>query len=261
MTMFSWLTSPTASNEQDWVLEYARLPQVERGDQGKIVLRNIRNFRYQPTRDDYVPDWYDADIDISQLKTVDVVSSYWSGKAIAHLFLSFGFEDGRHLAVSIETRRSRDQRYSTWRGFLKHYMLTYVLADERDLIGVRTDVRKERVYLYPLQISSDTAQAIFLSYLQRIDQLRYHPEFYHTIFNNCTSNIMHHATAVSADIRYSWKVLVSGYADKYIYELGLLDNSLSFEQLKKQSLIKRPDNSVIDEDFSRLIREGIERES
>lgn len=261
MAMFSWLTSPTASNEQDWLLEYARLPQVEWGAQGKIVLRNIRNFRYLPTRDDYVPDWYDVDIDISQLKTVDVVSSYWSGKAIAHLFLSFGFEEGRHLAVSIETRRSRDQRYSTWRGFFKNYMLTYVLADERDLIGVRTDVRKEHVYLYPLQISPDTAQAIFLSYLQRIDQLSHQPEFYHTIFNNCTSNILHHAKAVSADIRYSWKVLVSGYADKYIYELGLLDNSQPFERLKKQCLIKRPDNALIKDDFSRLIREGIERES
>lgn len=261
MAMFPGLISPKASNEQDWVLEYARLPQVEWGEQGKIVLRNIRNFRYQPTRDDYVPDWYDADIDISQLKTVDVISSYWSGKAIAHLFLSFGFDDGRHLAVSIETRRSRDQQYSTWRGFFKHYMLTYVLADERDLIGVRTDVRKERVYLYPLQVSPDTAQALFLDYLRRIDQLSHRPEFYHTLFNNCTSNILHHAMAVSADIRYSWKVLVSGYADNYIYELGLLDNSVSFERLKKRCLIERPDNAVINEDFSRLIRGGVEREN
>lgn len=261
MAMFPWLTSPIASNDQDWVLEYARLPQVEWRAQGKIGLRNIRNFRYQSTRDEYVHDWYDAEIDISQLKTVDVVSSYWSGTAIAHLFLSFGFEDGRHLAISIETRRSRDQQYSIWRGFFKHYMLTYVLADERDLIGVRTDVRKERVYLYPLQISPETAQAVFLSYLQRMEQLDDQPEFYHTLFNNCTSNILHHAAAVSDEIRYSWKVLVSGYADQYIYELGLLDNSLPFEQLKKQCLIKRPEKALIDEDFSRLIRQGVERGS
>lgn len=100
-----------------------------------------------------------------------------------------------------------------------------------------------------------------MSYLQRINQLSHQPEFYHTLFNNCTSNILHHATAVSADIRYNWKVVVSGYADKYIYELGLLDNSLCFEQLKNQSLIKRPDNSMINDEFSKLIREGIERES
>lgn len=254
MTMFQRFLSPTASNDKDWVLEYSKLPQVAWGANGKIGLRNIRNFRYKSTNDQYEHDWYDAEIDINQLKTVDVVSSYWSGNAIAHLFLSFGFEDGRHLAISIETRRSHEQKYSIWRGFFKHYMLTYVLADERDLIGVRTDVRKERVYLYPLQISPEMAQSVFISYLKRIEKLSNHPEFYHTIFNNCTSNILNHAVSVSEEISYNWKVLVSGYADKYIYELGLLDNSIPFERLKEQCFIKRTENEFINEEFSCLIR-------
>lgn len=256
MPILPWLTSATASYEQDWILEYAKLPQVEWREGGKIFLRNIRNFRYIGTRDDYLPSWYDDEFSVYEVQSVDVISSYWSGDAIAHLFLSFGFKDGRHLAVSIETRRSLNQHYSTWRGFFKYYLLTYVLADERDLIGVRTDVRKERVYLYPVQISSQASQALFLSYLKRIESLSVQAEFYNTFNNNCTSNILVHAASVSSDIKYSWKVLVSGYADKYIYELGLLDNSMSFENLKAKSLIRRAPGAVIEENYSVSIRKS-----
>ncbi|HEI8864659.1 DUF4105 domain-containing protein [Serratia sp. AKBS12] len=241
------------SNERDWLTEYARLPTVEWGVQGKVTLRNVRNFTYR-TRDDYSPDWYDAEYDLNQAATVDVIASYWSGKSIAHLFLSFGFQDGRHLAISIETRRSRGQFFSTWRGFFNYYMLTYVVADERDLIGVRTDVRREQVYLYPVQIAAPTVRQLLLEYLRRIDQLSQRPEFYHTLYNNCTSNILRHAAAVSPAIRYHWRVLVSGYADRYVYDLGLLNNDLPFEQLKQRSLIVRPPDAVIDADFSRQIR-------
>lgn len=254
MALFRWLAPARASNGNDWILEYAKLPQVEWRSGGKVFLRNIRNFRYKGTRDDYHPAWYDDEFSIDELESVDVVSSYWSGDMIAHLFLSFGFRDGRHLAISIETRRSQNQHYSAWRGFFKHYMLTYVLADERDLIGVRTDVRKERVYLYPVQIKPETAQALFLSYLGRIDKLSVQPEFYNTFNNNCTSNILHHATSVSSKIKYSWKVLVSGYADQYIYELGLLDKSIPFETLKKKCRIIRPPDALIEVDYSTLIR-------
>lgn len=254
MSIFPWLTPAIASNEKDWLLEYAKLPQVEWRDEGKVLLRNIRNFRYNGTKDNYIPRWYDAEYNLYDLSSVDVISSYWSGDAIAHLFLSFGFRDGRHVAVSIETRRSIDQNYSTWRGLFKYYMLTYVLADERDLIGVRTDIRKERVYLYPIQLSPESAQALFLNYLLRIEKLSVQPEFYHTFHNNCTSNILHHATSVSSRIKYNWKVLVSGYADKYIYDLGLLDSNIPFKQLKERSLIIRPNDASIEDDYSTSIR-------
>ena len=251
-----WLRTALPSNDQDWILEYAKLPQVEWHDEGKIVLRNIRNFRYKGSIKDYVPAWYDAEFNVQQLDSVDVIASYWSGEAIAHLFLSFGFKDGRHLAISIETRRSIHQHYSTWRGLFNYYTLTYVLADERDLIGVRTDIRKERVYLYPVDISPAMAQALFLNYLERVNKLSHYPEFYNTINNNCTSNILHHAASVSSRIKYNWKVLVSGYADRYIYDMGLLDNSQPFKNLKEQCLIKRAAEAVIDAGYSDAIRQG-----
>ncbi|MBS0847354.1 DUF4105 domain-containing protein [Citrobacter sp. JGM124] len=254
-----WLTSAAPSNDKDWILEYAKLPQVEWLGEHDIMLRNIRNFRYNGSVTDYVPAWYDDEFNLKELDSVDVIASYWSGEAIAHLFLSFGFKDGRHLAISIETRRSAEQRYSTWRGLFNHYTLTYVLADERDLIGVRTDVRKERVYLYPINISPEMVQALFLNYLDRIDKLNQHPEFYNTFLNNCTSNILNHAASVSSDIKYNWKVLVSGYADRYIYDMGLLDSTLPFKKLKETCLIQRLPDALIDCGYSEAIRSKISK--
>lgn len=121
--------------------------------EGRIVhVKNIRNITYR-SETDYTPHYYNADFNLDHLSSIDLVTSYWAGNSIAHVFLSFGFDDGRHLAVSIETRRQKKFGYSTIAGFFHHYELTYVTADERDLIGVRTDIRKERVYLYRLNLS------------------------------------------------------------------------------------------------------------
>jgi Domain of unknown function (DUF4105) len=186
------------------------------------------------------------------------VSPYWAGDAIAHVFVSFGFRDGRHLAISVETRRERGETYSSLAGFFRHFELIYVVADERDLIGVRTDIRGERVYLYRLQISPDTARRVFLSYIERITALAARPEFYNTLTNNCTTSILGRANAVSPAIAYSWRVLASGHAAEYAYELGLLDSSLSFAELRQRSRVQRPAHAEIGPDFSAELRVGLQ---
>jgi hypothetical protein len=235
-----------------WVEEYARTASAMWcGDQ--VRIRNVRNFVYR-TRDEATPAYFDAIYEISRLQTVDLVVSRWTHESIAHVFVSFGFDDGRYLSISIETRRRQGQHYSTWRGFFKHYDLIYVVADERDLIGVRTDIRRERVSLYRAQVTAATVRALFKDYMRRVNDLNERPEFYHTLFNNCTSNILHHARTVAPHLRYSWKVLLSGHADDYTYRMGLLDNTSTFDELKRRSLIVRPEGALIDEDFSAAIR-------
>ncbi len=243
----------SASNSGDWVGEYAKTAAVE-WNGSVATIRNIRNFTYL-TRDDYIPIYYDADYDINDLTSVDLVVSRWASDAIAHVFLTFGFGNGQHLAVSVETRRLKGQQYSKFRGFIRNYALIYVAADERDLIGVRTDIRKERVYLYPLHVSADIARALLTDYLDRIENLNTHPEFYHTLCNNCTTNIVRHARSLHPKVGYNWKILLSGYADLYAYEMGLLGEDASFPEIKAKSLIVRPPDAMIGEGFSQEIRD------
>ncbi|WP_250491614.1 DUF4105 domain-containing protein [Caballeronia sp. GAWG1-1] len=235
-----------------WIEEYARTPSaIWQGD--NVRIRNIRHFEYR-TRDDYTPAYFDADYDLGRLHSVDLVVSRWAHDSIAHVFLSFGFDDGRYLSISIETRRRTGQHYSTWKGFFRHYDLIYVVADERDLIGVRTDVRRERVCLYRADVSPETVRALFRDYMRRVTVLNERPEYYHTLFNNCTTNILRHARTVAPHLRYSWKVLLSGHADDYSYRLGLLGRSCSFDELKRRALILRPDGARIGDDYSLAIR-------
>lgn len=176
---------------------------------------------------------------------------------LSSLIVSFGFDDGRYVAISIETRQRRGQRYSPYAGFVPLYDLVYVVADERDLIGVRSDIRKERVYLFRAHVTSETARALFADYLRRVRALECRPEFYNTLFNNCTTNILRHVRAVAPDVGYSWKVLLSGFADRYGHDLGLLDASMPFDTLKSASLIRRPPGATIDSDFSAAIRASL----
>ena len=115
-----------------------------------VTIHNIRNFDYR-TETDFTPRYYTKTFDLREVDSVDVIASYWMGDAIAHIFLSFGFSGKDFIAISIETRRQRHQSYSTVAGFFKQYELFYVVADERDLIRLRTNYRKdppEDVYIY-----------------------------------------------------------------------------------------------------------------
>jgi hypothetical protein len=250
-----WLQIP-ASNNRNWAPEYAWLASVAR-DSDRITVRNIRNFTYR-TEADVSQAYDDATYDLAMLDTKDLVTSYWAGDEIAHVFVSFGFRDGRYLATSIETGRERGESYSTLAGFFRHYELIYVVADERDLIGLRTDIRGERVYLYQLRLPPEMVRRLFVSYLDRVAALESRPEFYNTLTNNCTTGVLGRAQAVSPTIAYNWRVLASGYAAEDAYRLGLLDQRLPFPELLQASRIRRPPAAMAGPDFSAEIRRRLD---
>lgn len=242
-------------NDRDWQTELAVLPYATiEGD--RVTLHNIRNFDYR-SETDFTPAYYDKTLDLKRLDRADLVASYWMGPAIAHLFLSFGFGED-HLAISIEARKDKGQPYSTLAGFFRQYELIYVVADERDLIRLRTDFRAdppEEVYLYRLQAPAANMRRIFLDYLRAINDLREHPRFYNSLTTNCTTTIMTHATVNPGHVPYSWKVLLSGYVPEYLYDLGRLDQSLPFEVLRELAHVNAAARAAgASPDFSRLIR-------
>jgi hypothetical protein len=250
-----WYAGIAASNDRAWEPDVAVLPAAT-VDGDRVAITHIRDFEYR-SETAFTPRYYDAVYELSALRSVDMVVSHWSSEAIAHVFLTFGFADGRYLAISIETRRARGRPYSTLAGFFKHYELIYVVGDERDLIGLRTDIRRETVYLYRLQMSDQARRALFLSYIDQISALQKRPQFYNTLTDNCTTGILRNANAVSHQIDYSWKVLASGYADSYAYDIGRLDQSMPFAELKRRSRISRSASDRPDPDFSEQIRQGL----
>lgn len=238
-----------------WLPEYSRPSRVEWHDDQRFTLHNIRNFRYSAP-DTSSPAWYTRQWDLSQLVATDLVLSYWGSNSIAHAFLSFGFRGGQWLAISVETRRRDNQPWSPFGGLWRNYPLIYVIADERDLIGVRLCIRQERVYLYSLNITQEQSQLLLRDYLLRVSHLNQHPEWYHTLLNNCTTNILRHGRAVSPAIKYHWRLLLSGFADRYCYQMGLLDTHQPFDILRARSRLitesRSPDSPSFSQDLRRL---------
>jgi hypothetical protein len=251
-----WLLIPP-SNNRNWQPNVAVLPWAEING-NLVTVHNIRNCDYR-TETDYTVSHYDQSFDLNTLKSVDLFLVYWGSPSIAHTLMSFGFKDGSYLCFSIETRNEVGEGYSAIKGFFKQYELTYVVADERDVVRLRTNYRKgEDVYLYRFKVPMHYARKVLLDYLRKVNSLKNRPEWYRAMLANCTTSILRHTTPFNPDARFDWRLIANGYLDEMLYERGKLDQTLPFAELKKRSLInqraKAADNA---KDFSRLIRVGL----
>ncbi|OHA83652.1 MAG: hypothetical protein A2937_02040 [Candidatus Yonathbacteria bacterium RIFCSPLOWO2_01_FULL_47_33b] len=243
------------SNDRDWTVDQAVLPYAEiDGDQ--VSIHNIRNFAYTSTSD-YTPNYYDATFDLRKIKNVYFVVEPFSGYVgAAHTFLSFEFEDNRFVSVSVEIRKEKGESFSATKGVLRQYELTYVIADERDVVKLRSNYRHDKVYVYPIKTTPEKMRAVFLSMIERANELKEKPEFYNTLTSNCTTNIAKHVNAISPG-RVSWNItyLLPENADRYVYDIGLIDNTLSFEQTREKYFINDRATQYADSpDFSLKIR-------
>lgn len=242
------------TNDRAWVADMQRLSTAEiQGDE--VLVRNIRNCQYV-TATDYVVNYYDRRIRLDELQTVDFIVVPFKAKSLAHTMLSFGMSDGSYLCVSAEIRRELGEDYSPLLGVSNQFELYYLVADERDVIRLRTRYRDAEVFVYPTVATPENARELFLDVMRRANQLATRPEFYHTVTNNCTTNIVEHVNKLQPQrVPFAWQVLLSGNSAKYAYDLGLLDNRLPFEELQELAKV----NLLVDEnfdaaDFSRRIR-------
>ena len=255
LVLLWWLAIPP-SNVRDWQPDVAVLPYATiNGD--TVTIHNIRNCDYR-SETDYTVRHYDKTFDLATLRSVDLFLIYWGSPNIAHTVFSFGFEGDDYVCFSIETRKSRGEAYSAIKGFFKQYELTYVVADERDVVRLRTNYRNEDVYLYRLKTSLKRAKMVFLDYLRQVNRLKDRPEWYNALTSNCTTNIRGHTAPYNPDAKLDWRILINGYVDEFVYEQGILDQSLPFPELKANSHINALGRAA-DQDpgFSQRIREGL----
>lgn len=250
-----WHFSKTPSNDREWALDQQVLPYAElTGDE--ITVYNIRNFSYESTSE-YTPDYYDKTFNLSELTSVDYIVEPFGNIGAAHTFVSFGFSNGDHLAISVEIRKKVSDEFSPLRGLLRSYEIMYVIADERDVIKLRTNHRQNDVYLYPVNTSQANMQKLFVDMLTRANGLKKQSEFYNTLTNNCTTNIARHINQISPD-RIPWdiRLLLPENSDVLAYELGLLDDSVPLEELRERHRVNEKAKRYADAlDFSKLIRQ------
>jgi hypothetical protein len=254
----AWWLSVKPSSDRDWKPNHAQTASADiSGDQ--VTIHNIRNCDYR-TEQDYTCQWDVRSYNLANLRGADLFITWWGSPWIAHPITSFDFGDQGHVAVSIETREVTGQSYSAILGFFHQYTLAYTLADERDVIRLRTNYRKdEEVYLFRTTVPPTLARQIFLEYLGRVNSLHQRPEWYNALTNNCTTNIAVSAAEAShIRMRLDWRTLLNGKMDEMLYERNrFVTNGLPLAALKEQAHInaaaRAADKSP---DFSTLIREG-----
>jgi hypothetical protein len=258
LVVLVWFLCLAPSNDRDWAPDVARLAYAD-VDGSHVTLHNVRDFRYR-SETDFVARWEDRSYDLDRLRTVDFMLVYWGSKAIAHAMVSFGFDDGRCLAISIETRKERGESYSAVQGFFRQYELIYVFADERDVVRLRTNYRHEDVYLYRGHATPAHARAVLLSYLATANELRRRPEWYNALTTNCATDVLPHARAGGGKGQLSLDILLSGHAARQAYRNGAIDTRLPFDQLEARSRVNDAALAVTDDDdpaFSDKIRAGL----
>jgi hypothetical protein len=250
-----WIFIPP-SHDRPWRPEVAVMPRAFI-DGERVRITGVRNFTYR-TRDDFTVHYEEREVSLSHLTGLDFFISYWSEGPVGHTFLSFMFDNAPPLSISIETRPEVGEGFDPIASLFKQFELIYVVGDERDLVGVRTNQRHETVYLYRLNSSIGDVRRLLMIYLERINELADRPEYYHLLTNSCTINIIRYANAAGREGRFDIRHLLNGLIDSYLYHSGRVDTSLPFEELRRRSLINGAAQAADDSPhFSERIRAGL----
>jgi hypothetical protein len=254
-----WWLLLTPKVDQDWAPEFARAPWAEQtGD--RVVVHDVRNFTYR-TEHDFTPNWETRTYDLSRILGADLFLIRWGAPLIAHTIVSFRFDDGTYLATSIEARRTTTQEYSALRGFFRQFQVSYLVADERDVVRLRTNYRKnENTYLYRTRLTPADARGLLEAYLGWMNAAHERPEWYNALTKNCSTPMTAYLAKakIGGISRWDWRGILDGSGDKMLYELGdLAGDQLPFEQLQRQAWINPVAQKAGDDaHFSAAIRAG-----
>ncbi len=249
LLVIAWWFTITPSNNADWQTSWAKMPAVEVKN-NILSIQNIRNFNYS-SENDYDAKYISGDYDLDKLDKVMLILSYWDGNtAVAHTILDFGFNDGRWLVISSETRLKNGQQQTALGGLFKQYGSLFIIGTEADLLMLRTNYRKEQVYMYQLRITPDECRMLLLDLVNRSNKLITHPQFYNTVTSNCMTSLVPsmrkvaHNKDVFKDIRF----LKNGYSDQIIYEQNIKSKEISYKQFRQEHYISPTMQTVTDRD-------------
>lgn len=248
------------SHARQWQDDVRFLPYAA-VSQDHVTIHNIRNNRYS-SESNYDVHYFSRTYDLNSLVSMDVFLVDWGLRHVVHTMVSFGFAGGDYLCLSIEARKEVGESYSAIKGFFRQYEQIYILGLEDDLVRLRSNHRTgEDVYLYRLRISTQQRlQQTFLGFMDRINELKAHPRWYNALYNNCMTSAFRIARSYAAEGHgnWHWSVILNGHAARRAYDLGLLDTTLSFEELQRRSYINDKARKIdMSGNFSVLLRENL----
>ncbi|MDB5665627.1 DUF4105 domain-containing protein [Cypionkella sp.] len=248
-----WYLTIHPRQDRDWAADVAHgVSGTVQND--TVTLSNVRDFKW--TSDQVAtPHWDSRSYDLSQLQSVDMITSTWGDPNIAHLLVSFGFTGGDHVVFSVEIRRERTEVFSSIGGFFRQFELVLIAADEADIVKLRTNYRGEDVHLFQVKLDAQQRRALFLRYIDFGNELAKTPEFYNTVTANCASTVYHLVQVIKPDMPLDRRLLWSGQLPEYIDELGGLQGDMPMDQRRIAAEISALAKTFHQgQDFSALIR-------
>ena len=251
-----WYQTIRPQQNRDWQPEVAH--GVTADVNGPIVtLHNVRNFNWT-SETEAVPDWQTVTVNLDQLSSLDMFTSTWGNPDIAHLIVSFGFDDGQHIAFSVEIRKEVGETYSSLGGFFRKYELVLIAAQENDVVRVRTNMRHEDVHIFPVALPADKRRDLFLQFVGLGNQLAEQPKFYNTITANCTSTVFLLVRSFQPNLPLDRRIILSGRLPEYIDEMGGLQGDEPMAQRRAEGAITARAQTIgAGQDFSAFIRGGL----
>lgn len=250
-----WLTiKPPADG--NWSPDVAR--QVTGEIAGDVLtLTNVREFEWRG-EDDKSEIWTTRSYDLNTVQTVDLFLSYWAGPEMAHFIVSFGFADGEYLAWSVEVRRQVGGGFSAVADFFKTNTLVIIAAEERDVVGVRSNIRGEDVQMFRLNTSPLVARDLIEEFVQDANALAKKPEFFNSLTTNCTTTVLRMVRAIQVNVPFDWRLIVNGYLPDFAYDRGALDTSVPMSELRALGQIEeRAIAAGLTDEYSEAIRVGV----
>jgi hypothetical protein len=222
-----WLTIP-AQQHREWDPNFSTPARFScNGD--LLTAEHVRNTEYQ-SLEESTPRYETRTYRLSNLRGLDALILYWGSPYMCHPMFVFDFGPDGRLCFSIEVRYRKGQEYDFLRSLYRQQELMYVVSDERDAILRRTKfLPNQQMYLYRINIDPLTLRAFFFEYVTQVNALADAPRWYHGLTANCTTGIYLQSRA---RMKWDWRMLLNGQLDRLLYDRGVIDRSLPFDQLK-----------------------------
>jgi len=253
---FTRIRPRVPSTEADWNTD-CEFQSKAIIDEHHITFTKIRDFTWRTTRD-RDEKWDDnVKFDLREIKDVwFIVDHFHKIHGLAHTFLSIEFNDGRCISISFEARRVKGKRYHPWKGLWRSYELYLLIGYERDLLGLRTNARGNKDFLFRAVTPPGKDRQLLLAIAQKMNQLSETAEWYHSFFTTCNTSIVKVVNKITPGrIPFIWRNFLPGYTPKAAFKLGLIED---WGGLEKTLQLARVDELAKDwdgkSDYSTFIR-------